>query len=251
MQEIFNVFILAIIQGIAEFLPISSSAHLQLIANLLNFEELSEIKFFLELGTFLATLFYFLSLILGNLAGILKLERHSSMFFTKIFVSILPFAFFFPFVKNYSGSMGLFLILGSILMIFAEIIYFLQKKQKVLFIENISFTQSFIVGIFQVFSIFSGFSRSGATICGGLICNFSRSLAVRFSFLISLPLTFCSLCYEFYRLPNFTILGIFGFLISFLTAIFFIRIALKFLSIKTLLWFAFYRLILGFSMLLI
>ena len=246
MQEIFNIFILGLIQGILEFLPVSSSAHLGFASNLLNFEGLNKVRFFLELGTFLAILFYFLPLIIGELVGVFNKSKSSYLFFAKVLVATIPLAIVFPFLHKIFANVSLFLILGSILMIVAEVVSGNFFKDKVNFIDNISLKQSFLIGFFQIFSIFSGFSRSGSTICGGLICGLSRRLSVRFSFLISLPLTFCSLVYDFYSTKfSLSYLQVFGFIVSFLTALFFIKFAFRLLSKIKLYPFAIYRILLA------
>jgi undecaprenyl-diphosphatase len=242
MQEFFNIFILGLVQGVMEFLPVSSSAHLTIISNLLTFEDFNKIKFFLELGTFLAVLFYFSPLIIGELIGVLNNIKSSHLFFAKIVVATIPFALAFPFLHKIFNNVSLFLILGSLLMLLSEALH----KEKTNFIAEITLKQSFIIGVFQIFSIFSGFSRSGSTICGGLICGLSRSLSVRFSFLISLPLTFCSLCYDFYSTKySLSLWQVLGFTTSLITAFCFIKFALNLLSKIKLYPFAIYRIILA------
>jgi undecaprenyl-diphosphatase len=246
MQEIFNIFILGLIQGVLEFLPVSSSAHLELASSLLNFRELNEIKFFLELGAFLAILLYFLPLIIGELIGVFNNTKSSYLFFAKVFVATIPFALAFPFLYKTFANVSLFLILGSVLMIVAEVISSNFAKEKVNFIEKISFWKAFLIGVFQVLSIFSGFSRSGSTISGGLICGLSRGLSVKFSFLISLPLTFCSLMYDFYSTKfSFSYLQVLGFAISFLTSLLFIKFAFRLLSKIKLYPFIIYRILIA------
>jgi undecaprenyl-diphosphatase len=249
MQEIFNVIILSLVQGIIEFLPISSSAHIQIISNLIGAKnEVSNIKFFLESATFFVVLIYFFSLIAGNLIGMFKLQKSSFYFFLKILLATLPFTFAFVFLHNKFQNLSLFLLLGSVLMLIAEKF----KTEKVANIEDISLQQAFFIGCFQIFSIFSGFSRSGSTICGGLILGLNRSVAVRFSFLISLPLTFASLVYDFYKLkPEFSLIALFAFLFCFGVAIIVIKPMFKLLSNIRFYPFIIYRIILAFAIILV
>ena len=243
MQEVFTTIILGFVQGILEFLPVSSSAHLKFFGTLLNNNN-DEVKFFLELATFTCVLFYFRSLIIGYIVGIFSSNKKPSIvFFGKIIISCLPFAIAFPFLYKAFENISLFLILGSMLMLISEFIYSrFRKEELVSSLDGISFGQSFIIGCFQVLSVFSGFSRSGSTICGGLFCGVSREIAVKFSFLISLPLTFGALCYDFYKIqPSWSSLNIFAFCFCFFVAFFAIKPCFKLISRINLGYFAFYR----------
>lgn len=241
MQEIF-IIIASLVQGVLEFLPVSSSAHLSFVESYLRIEDFKNIKFFLELATFLVVLFYFRGFIVGALIGLFsESKKDSFVFFAKLALPCLPFAIAFPFLHNSFQNISLFLILGSILMIISEII-FKKRGFTVGNLNDISFKQAFLIGCFQVLAIFSGFSRSGSTICGGLICGLSRSLAVRFSFLVSLPLTFASLCYDFYKIkPYVNSSSTLAFISCLIIASIAIKPCFKFLSSFKLTYFAIYR----------
>jgi undecaprenyl-diphosphatase len=245
MQEIFNIILLSIIQGVLEFLPVSSSAHLTLANQILSVANFKEVKFFLELATFSATFVYFYPLILGQFMGLLKTRKESVMFFINIAVALIPFmlAFFLmpKYVMKYK-NIGLFLLLGSIFMLIAENLY---KKNKQTLLD-VSTKQALCVGFFQIFSMFSGFSRSGSTICGGMIAGLSRATAVRFSFLISLPLTFTSLIYDFRKIEITSLTyDLIGFACSLFIASFAIRMCFRFLSNHSLYYVILYRFMLA------
>jgi undecaprenyl-diphosphatase len=247
MQEIFITIILSLVQGVLEFLPISSSAHLSIASSVLKLGDYKNLKFFLESATFLVVLFYFRSLLIGSLVGIFSKSsrKESCLLFLKLGLSCIPFAIAFFFLHNLLENISLFLILGSVLMVLTEIKFKMQGA-KTFSISDVSFKQSFFIGCFQVLSIFSGFSRSGSSICGGLICGLSRANAVRFSFLISLPLTFASLCYDFYKIkPIFNASGILGFFICLTVASIAIKPCFKIVSSVNLSFFAFYRILLA------
>ena len=136
-------------------------------------------------------------------------------------------------------------------MIASEYIY---KKKKYLAssLDSITYKQAFAIGMFQIFAMFSGFSRSGSTISAGLITGLSRGLAVKFSFLISLPLTFASLFYDFLRIKptlNLESSGIFIF--TLLVSVMAIKPCLKLLSKISLNWFAGYRILLALLLILL
>lgn len=249
MQEFFTIFILSITQGVLEFLPVSSSAHFAILAKWIGITNFQEAKFFAELASFLCVLFYFRSVIIGHLLSPLK----SIHFFGKILISCFPFAIAFPFLKSISamGSISLFLILGSILMITSEYLY-KKKKQVVGNLNSITYRQAFVIGAFQIFAIFSGFSRSGSTISAGLISGLNRGLAVKFSFLISLPLTFASLVYDFLKIqPSVNIESSYIFILTLLVSILAIKPCLKLLSKISLNWFASYRILLAFFLIIL
>lgn len=237
MQEVFDIIVLSLAQGILEFLPVSSSAHLKIINHLIGIKDFKQLKFFTELATFIVIFIYFLPIIKTNLKGVIKKQKLAIYFFLKIIISTLPFIFAFFFLHNTFNNISLFLILGSLLMIIAEKTY--KGKSELL---EINFKQAFFIGVFQIFSIFSGFSRSGSTICGGLICGLKRAAAVQYSFLISLPLTFCSLVYDFYKLniTNYQA-GIITFISCFLIGFISAKILIKFLSNHKLYYFVYYR----------
>lgn len=245
MQDFFTIFLLSLTQGILEFLPVSSSAHLAVAIKMLNAQNAQEIKLFAEMATFTCVLFYFRSIILGNLFSF------SLKFFSIICITCVPFIIGFPIIKMGFQNIILFLILGSIVMMLAEIIY-TKRKSNIADVNAITYKQAFLVGCFQLLSIFSGFSRSGSTISGGLIVGLNRGLAVKFSFLISLPLSFTSICYDYYKIqPQFSVNNISAFLITLAVACIAIKPCLKFLSKFSLVWIAFYRIIFAIILLFI
>ena len=250
MQEIFTAIILSVIQGVLEFLPVSSSAHFLSFANNIANINKEEAKFFAEFATFLVTLNYFKSIIIGHIVGVFQKEKNSFSFFFKIIIASIPAFFIFIFFKNIFniGNIAIFLILGSLLMIFAEVIFFLTKnKQKTINLNEVTFKQAFFIGLIQVFSGFSGFSRSGSTISSALICGFSRSLSITFSFLISLPITFASIGYSAFKInPSINFINIFIFILTFLIASFAIKICFKVLNKYNLIYFAIYRILLSY-----
>jgi undecaprenyl-diphosphatase len=243
MQEVFDILITSLFQGVFEFLPISSSAHLDILNTIFVINNFDQIKFFAELATFTVTFVYFFFIIKTNVIGFIKGQKLSILFFLKILTSTIPFMFGFLLFYKTLHNISLFLIVGSILMIITEK---QTKNRNTNSITEITFKQAFIIGIFQIFSIFSGFSRSGSTICGGLICGLKRGVAVQYSFLISLPITFCSLINDFYKLKITNLYSnISTFILCFFIGIISIKILINFLSNHKLYYFAYYRILLA------
>ena len=176
---------LGFLQGITEFLPISSSGHLFLAKKLMNTEELSlSFVLLVHLATFFSILLFFFKDIQQL---IVNFFQQPPLFF-KILVSLTPTLvvglFFKSFVEQSFEknliSFG-FLISGILLIS----LFFIKPKQKTL--EEMSFLQAFLIGVMQALAVLPGFSRSALTITAGLYCGLSARSAVFFSFLISLP----------------------------------------------------------------
>ncbi len=186
--------ILGIVQGATEFLPVSSSGHLIIFSNFLGWGSGSLIfDVMLHLGTGLALVAYFWK----DLVGVLKDLKGLGL---KIFLGILPagiagflFEDWFESTFRSVESVVLFLFLGSLLMLLAEV-WFRRRAERAQVLpedsteKELTYKGAFFIGLFQVLALFSGFSRSGSTISGGLFYGLKREEAARFSFLLSVPL---------------------------------------------------------------
>ena len=176
---------LGFLQGITEFLPISSSGHLFLAKKLMNTEELSlSFVLLVHLATFFSILLFFFK----DIQQLIVNFFHQPPLFFKILVSLTPTLIVGLFFKSFVEqsfeknliSFG-FLISGILLIS----LFFIKPKQKTL--EEMSFLQAFLIGVMQALAVLPGFSRSALTITAGLYCGLSARSAVFFSFLISLP----------------------------------------------------------------
>jgi undecaprenyl-diphosphatase len=212
---IYQAVVLAIVQGLAEFIPVSSSGHLILVRRLLGWNELSpahELTFdvALHFGTLLSVLFYFrrtwFQIVRAALGG--KVVRFSES--TSSDVNLTPeeqkeerLLLWFLVIATIPGAIAgkllensaedyfrehVILIAGALIVValfmwWGEKISTLAKP-----LTRISFADSFIVGLAQAFALIPGVSRSGATITAGLFRNMTREAAVRFSFLLSTPI---------------------------------------------------------------
>lgn len=184
-----EALILGIIQGLTEFLPVSSSGHLEIGSVLLNAQSSDNLLFAVtvHLATALATIVVFRSDIVILLQDLLKFKwNESTQFVFKIGVSMLPVfvvAIFFKdeiealFIGNLS-LVGAMLLVTSVLLLFA---HFKKSGSK-----SVSFLSSFVIGVAQAFAVLPGISRSGSTIATALILGVERSKAARFSFLMVL-----------------------------------------------------------------
>ncbi len=192
--------ILGIIQGITEFLPISSSAHLVITPYLLGWKIPAQDSFIfdvlVQLGTLLAVIIYFrkdlYKIIVAVITGLIHRKPFSEpmarlgwLLVLSTIPAVIAGVLFKGLVEQAFGSppaAALFLLGTAILLVVAE---WLGKRKRQL--DAVTWLDALIVGLFQAISLLPGISRSGATISGGMIRNLDRPSAARFSFLISVP----------------------------------------------------------------
>jgi undecaprenyl-diphosphatase len=250
METFIAGIILAIIQGISEWFPISSSGHLVLFSRILGFENSVAFDVTLHFGTLMAVFVYFgkdiVDILEDWLKGKWKSENARLGYF--LIVSAIPAAIIGYVFKSYFesafSSLGIvalgFAITGLVL-ILASFDYKAKREM--------SFKESLIIGCAQAVAIFPGISRSGSTISAGLLRGIDRAKAVRFSFMMSIPVIFGASILELgsQRLPSSYILPTF---VSFIVGIGTIHLLLKILvnSKKNLRWFALYVLVLAASL---
>ena len=186
-MEIFDAIILGIVEGLTEFLPISSTGHMILTSKFLDLKQDDILKCFevvIQLGSILAVVFMFFD----------RLKK-DFILWQKLIVSFVPTAvigyFCYSIIKTFFNPniVAYALIVGGFVFIIVE--FFLKSKKdfsKIKTLENITFKQAFIIGLSQCFAMIPGTSRSGSTIIAGLLCKLDREMAAKFSFLLSLSL---------------------------------------------------------------
>ena len=241
-----ELVLLSIIQGVTEFLPISSSAHLILVSKYFNLSNANlTLDISLHLGSFLAIAFYFRN----DLINFIKnKELFKKIFFTSIPVSIFGFLLI---KTNYIDILRSYSVIGWSTIIFGLILFFSDLKDTNKNIKkDFSYYNALIIGFFQILSLIPGVSRSGITITSARILNYNRIDAAKISFLTSLPVLAMVSIYNLQKiiiknsidisLTNFA--GVFfSFVISYLT----IKLFIEFLKKFNLLIFVIYRIFLG------
>ncbi len=240
----FQAVIIAIVEGITEFLPISSTGHMILTADLLKISKsdfLSTFEISIQLGAILAVIFLYWKKLLSGME-----------IWKKIIIAFLPSAIFgfifYPFIKEMlSGNTVVFwsLFFGGIFLIIFEL-WHKEKDTDISEIENISYKQSLIVGLFQCVAMIPGVSRSAATIIGGLTQGMKRKTIVEFSFLLAIPTMCAATGYDLLKnASNFSAnqfgLLFLGVIISFLVAILSIKFLLNLVKKYTFIGFGIYR----------
>ena len=259
-----KTFFLGIIQGLTEFLPISSTAHLRVVPYLFGWNDPGvSFSAAIQLGSAVAIVYYFrnqIFLIIDSFYPILKhrniFKDHNTTLCAYIFIASIPIFFLGLIVKLYlpyfSDSIfrGLFSIaITSILMAIFLALSEIYGKGKKLF-NDISLTDVLFLGIAQSLAIFPGVSRSGITLTSALFSGIERKTAARLSFLIGIPAITISGIVELFTLFRtvsiIDIIPIFiGIFSSFFSSLFAIDFFLKFLAKNNTFVFVFYRLVFG------
>jgi undecaprenyl-diphosphatase len=183
-------FLLGVIQGLTEFLPVSSSGHLSLFSKIMSIP--SDLAFFafLHLATFLVVLLFLWSDVWSILLGLFKLDKSAWSLVFKIIVSSIPAGLvgllFESKIEQFFSSqkvIGVFFLFTAILLWLSDTFH--GKKT----IDTITYIDALVIGLFQMVAILPGISRSGLTLIGALLIGMSRVDAFKYSFLLSLPVT--------------------------------------------------------------
>lgn len=247
MNEVISSIILSIIQGITEWIPVSSSGHLEIFGRILDFNRALFFDVALHFGTLMAVFVYFgrdIVNIIRDLFG-RKWKSDNGRMGIMLIISCIPIGIigflFFRFIEELSESL-IFLAIGwAITSMFLSIGSLAPVKQKKLGIYG-----ALLIGIAQVFSLFRGISRSGTTIVTGLWLGLNERDAIKFSYLLSIPIIFGA---NILTIGNQKLPGemLWSTLVSFFVSLFFIHISFNYIlnDRKNLKWLALYTLILG------
>lgn len=246
-----EIFILSSIQGITEFLPVSSSSHLILFSEFLSFENQNlSIDVSLHIGSFLAVLLYFYK-------DIINFYTNKILFFNIFICSIPVMAIGFLLVEtSLVDKIRNIETIGWTTIIFGILLYFSDKFKLEKDIKQFYFKQALFIGIFQIFSLIPGVSRSGIAITAARLLNFKRVDSAKISFLLSIPILGAV---SFFGLKNiifsddynFTKINLAAIFLSFIFSLITIKYFLKFINKFSLSIFVCYRIILGSIILII
>lgn len=261
MQKIIEAVVYGIIQGLTEFIPISSTAHIRIVPALLGWGDPgAAFTAVIQIGTLIATFIYFKKDIADIVSGFLNALKERKDFFknpySKIFILItvgtLPIVFFGYFLKHYiEGSFrGLYVISASLIGL-AIILFIAEKvtKHRKDF-QELTLLDGIIIGFAQAVALIPGSSRSGVTITAGLFCGLKRDTAARYSFLLSIPAVALSGVYELYSerqalLAENTLSLIVATVVSAIVGYLSIAFLIAYLKKKSNMIFIVYRIILG------
>ncbi len=254
-MEIIDAIILGIIQGLTEFLPVSSSGHLELGKAILGDNSIPEESLLftvvLHFATALSTIVVFRKDILMLIKGALKFTWNEDLqFITKIALSMTPAVIVGLFFEKQLEALfgGNILLVGFMLIITAFLLFMADKAKDTT--KKVSFKNAFIIGVSQAIAMLPGISRSGATISTSVLLGNDKTKAARFSFLMVVPLIFGKIAKDIisgdlnYNTGNFKALSI-GFVAAFIAGLFACTWMIALVKKSKLRYFAIYCLIVG------
>ncbi len=256
-----NAAILGAVEGITEFLPVSSTGHLIVAAHFLgeNSEAAKLFEVVIQLGAILAVCWHYRLRLWQTARAVFRKGEPFPPLLTNLFVAFLPAAIlgfaFYDFIKAHLFSpvtVGAALIVGGIVIIIAE------RKPRAARIDNMDMLRprdALVIGLAQSLALFPGVSRAGATIIGAMLWGVSRRAATEFSFLLALPVMFAAAGYDLlrgYQLLDWDFAGeiLCGFVVSFFCALLAVRALLAFVSRRDFTPFGYYRIVFGAIVLL-
>ncbi len=247
-----EIFILSLVQGITEFLPISSSSHLILISEYQNFKSQSlSIDVSLHIGSFIAVLFYFYKDIINF--------YENKILFLKILISSIPTMIigFFLVKSGIIDKIRVLEIIAWTTLIFGFLLYLSDKFKLEKNIKNdFNFKSAIIIGFLQILSLIPGVSRSGIAITAARFLSFKRIDAAKISFLLSIPILGSVSVYGLTNIltledTRFTLMNLIAIIFSFLVSFITIKYFLKYISKFSLDVFVYYRIFLGLALIIL
>ncbi len=256
-MEFLYAIILGIVEGITEFLPISSTGHLIIVGEFFSFSEPfgNTFDIVIQFGAILSVVLYFYDRI-NPLVSSQQKEKKNEIYnlWRKTLVALIPAIIIGATLGSKIQALlfnpttvAIMLFVGGIILIIIE-----KKIRKPKFenVVQLSYLNAFFIGLFQSLAMVPGTSRSAATIIGAMLLGSSRTLAAEFSFYLAVPTMFAASAYSIYKHGlNFTSSEILilatGFITSFVVAYFVIKAFMKFISTHNFIPFGYYRIILG------
>lgn len=261
MNEYLIAVILGVVEGVTEFLPVSSTGHLIVFGEILGFRGpvAETFEIFIQLAAILAVLVLFRERffkLIPRRGRIVAFEGTDGIL--KLGVACIP-AFVFGallhrFIKEHLFSVTVVsysLIIGGIVLLLVR-----EKSPSKQEIQTITYKECFLIGVFQCLSLCPGVSRAGATILGGMWIGLSRGLAAEFSFLLAVPTMMAAVGYDLfksYHLLSVELIPLFvvGFLVSFVTALIVVKSFMAYLQNRSFALFGWYRIVFGLVLLLL
>jgi undecaprenyl-diphosphatase len=254
-MEVIDAIILGIVQGLTEFLPVSSSGHLELGKAILGDSSLPKESLLftvvLHFATALSTIVIFRKDIIEIIKGILKFEWNEDLqFLSKIVISMIPAVIVGLFFEEQLEALfnGNILLVGIMLIVTAILLFMADRAKDTN--KNVTFSNAFVIGISQAIAMLPGISRSGATISTSVLLGNDKTKAARFSFLMVVPLIFGKIAKDIlggeitYDSANFTTLGI-GFIAAFVAGLFACKWMIALVKQSKLTYFSIYCIIVG------
>lgn len=257
-MEIIQSLILGVVQGLTELLPISSSAHLNLIPWIFNWDIPASFDVALHFGTLLAIAIFFfkdwIDLIKGGYKQVVKKEKSTEgRMFWYIVIATIPggiIGFILDHIVGESlGEMPLLIAIALIVM--GIILYIVDKKAPSnTKYEDMTFKQTFLIGLSQALAFIPGVSRSGITMTTGRLMGVDRSSTAKYSFMLSAPIVLGATLYKFKDFV-FNLPFVVGVLSSFIVGLLVIKFLLQYLQKGSFKVFAIYRIVVGIAIIIL
>lgn len=202
-----KIIVLAIVEGLTEFLPVSSTGHLIIVSSLLNIPENNFIKLLMiviQLAAILAVVVLFFKKLWRLFIDLINLKKPALHFWAKWILASVPFVVLavplHKYIEQYlynTLTVAIALILGGLLLYFGE--NYQVENPRCTKLANLSYKQALIIGTWQCLALFPGFSRSASTIIGGWLAGLKTKLAAEFSFFLAIPLMFGATIFSVYK----------------------------------------------------
>lgn len=256
----FDAILLGLLEGLTEFIPVSSTGHLIMLSEVLGFKGQAEdlFKVVIQLGAILAILLVYFSKLWGVLTGLFRGDKGAVRFTTAILLAFLPAAGIGVVAHSYIKSVlfnptvvSIALIVGGVIILVAEK---LVKTPRYFEVEKFPARLSLSIGFIQCLAMIPGVSRSGATIIGSLLMGVERKAAAEFSFFVAIPTMLGAATYDLYKnrdvlaVDSVSLIAV-GFVVAFLSALVVVRWLVAFVSRHGFTPFAWYRIAIGTIML--
>ncbi|AFC29481.1 UppP [Paenibacillus mucilaginosus 3016] len=256
MSDLWKAVIMGIVEGLTEFLPVSSTGHMILTGHLLEFEgdKASTFKVVIQFGAVLAVLVLYWRRFFGFLRISPRMLERPGLNPLHVGAALVPFLVagltIYGYMKKHlfgPTPVLIGLVAGGVLMIAADRF---RGRVTAETMDDITYKQAFGIGLFQCLAIWPGFSRSGSSISGGMLLGTSQKAAAEFTFIISVPIMFAASAYDLYKSREFLSIGdlplfLTGLGTAFLVAMLAIVTFLNLIKRLSLSWFAVYRFVLA------
>lgn len=264
-MEILQAIILGIVEGLTEFLPISSTGHLIVSENLLGYKDAAEVfTVVIQMGAIGAVIWHYREDLISKLIGLFKKDKNVVDFWLKWIIATIPAGLTAFLLRDEFSKYAVVTVVAWSLIIGGILIWLIENYHKTAKninkqarLNQLSFTQALKVGMYQIIAIIPGVSRSGATIMGGLLSGLDRVTATAFSFYLSIPIIILAGSYQLIKSQGefSTVSGglpalVAGVVVSFITALIAIKWLLRYVSGHNFKIFAYYRIAIGLIILL-
>jgi len=256
-----KALILGIVEGVTEFLPVSSTGHLIIAGDILHFnDEIGKaFEVVIQLGAILAICWEYRAKLL-HVAAAIPVDPVARRFVANLFIAFLPAAIIgLMLIKTIKAhlfqpfTVAIAFIVGGLIIFLVEKYH--RYQPRILKVEELRWSDALKIGLAQTLALIPGTSRSGSTIIGGMLFGLSRQAATEFSFFLAIPVMFAASFYDFYKhwdLMTAQALGLFavGFVTAFISAFFAVKALIRYVANHTFLAFAWYRIVFGLILLL-